>query len=267
MEDRGYQFSDGVYEVIAIMNGKMLDDDLHFKRLKRSLDELGIKMPMKKSSMNAVIDEVARRNRVTDGFLYLQVTRGVASRNHAIPKNMEPSLTVMFVELKPPPKQDYENGVTVVVAEDIRWKRRDIKSISLLANTLAKQVAVEAKAKEAWMVDKVSGFVTEGSSTNAYIVNEKGEVQTHPANESILGGVTRDSVIRAAKKNGIKVKEKPFTLAEAKKAREAFFTSTTAGVMPVVQIDKKKISNGKPGEVTKKLIDVYDDYMKRKTGR
>lgn len=264
IEDRGYQFSDGVYEMLAVKKGKLLDSDLHLKRLKRSLKSLYIDWPTSPDSIRVIIKELIRRNKVTNAYVYLQVTRGVAPRNHPFPKDAKPSLTVMFSELQPPPQKDYESGVKVITGPDLRWGRRDIKSISLLANVLAKQEAVKAGVKEMWLIDGNSGNITEGSSTNAYIINKAGEIVTHPANECILGGVTRDKVLRVAKKAGIKVKEKPFKLKDALAAKEAFLTSTTSGVLPVVQVDKKKIGNGKPGEITKKLMKAYSDFMNKR---
>lgn len=262
IEDRGYQFSDGVYEVIGIMNGKMFDDELHFKRLERSCKHLHMNMPVTVPAMKIIVNELIRRNRVKDSYIYIQVTRGVAPRNHAFPKpGTKPALTIMFTTLTPPPQKDYDKGVSIITGKDIRWHRKDIKSISLLANILAKQDAVIAGVKENWLVDKVTGFITEGSSTNAYIVDKSGVVRTHPADECILGGVTRDVVLQIAKKNKIKVSEKPFTIAELRSAKEAFITSTTSGVLPVVKADGKNIGNGKPGEITMRLNKLYNEHM------
>ena len=262
IEDRGYQFSDGVYEVMALEKGKLLDDDLHYSRLKRSLDGISVAMPVSVPVLNSVIRELSRVNKINSGYIYIQVTRGVAPRNHSFPKgNIRPSLVVSFVHPKPPTEKEYENGVDVITGDDIRWFRRDIKSISLLPNVLSKQDAIKAGVKEIWFIDKVTGFITEGSSTNAYIIDKSGTILTHPANEYILGGVTRDSVLKEARKAGIKIEERPFTLAEAEGAAEAFLTSTTSWVLPVVKMNGKKIADGKPGKITKKLIELYSSYV------
>jgi D-alanine transaminase len=262
IEDRGYQFADGVYEVVAILNGKMLDEKLHFKRLQRSCDCLDILMPMPVSSMRIVINEMVRKNNVQNSYIYIQITRGVAPRNHPFPKGgIKPSLVIMFTELKSPPEKDYKNGVSIITGEDIRWKRKDIKTISLLANVLAKQEAVKAKVKEIWLIDSITKNITEGSSTNAYIIDKKGILRTHPATEHILGGVTRDTVLRLACEAGLKVAEEAFKPEDIKDAKEAFITSTTVGVLPVVKIDGNNIGNGKPGEISNKLTELYNKYM------
>lgn len=262
IEDRGYQFSDGVYEVIAIENGKFIDGNLHIARLKRSLKELSIRIDFSLKSLNIIIKELLRRNKIKDAVLYMQVTRGVAARNHQFPKNTKPTIVITLLPLKKPSDKEYEYGVGVISVSDIRWGRRDIKSISLLPNILAKQEAAVAKCREAWLVN-ADGCVTEGSSSNSFIVNSKGDLVTHKSDNNILGGITRDIVIKLAKKNKIKVIEKSFTLPEAIKAKEAFITSTTARILPVVKIDNKKIGNGKPGEVTRKLMEFYNLHINK----
>lgn len=265
IEDRGYQFSDGIYEVIAVFNGKMVDGEPHLKRLERSLTHLHIPLPMPLESMKCIIRELLRRNRRNEGYVYIQISRGVAKRNHAFPKQVEPSLVITLSVAKHPSYKERYQGVSVITLPDIRWGRRDIKTVSLLPNVLAKQKAVEAGVKEAWQVN-AQGCVTEGASTNSYIVTRDGVVITHPANETILEGITRTTVLALAREHGIKVEERPFTLEEAKAAAEAFLTSTTGGVLPIIQIDDSKIADGKPGKVSLKLMNLYDDYIREVCG-
>ena len=265
VEDRGYQFADGIYEYIAFYNGFLLDADLHFERLERSLFELHIDMPMSRAALEIVIEELMERNRKLDGGLYIQITRGVARRDHAFPKRVRPALVMTVCAPKLPKPHDVHMGVKVITQPDIRWGRRDIKSISLLANILAKQEAADAAAREAWLVE--GNTVTEGSASNAYIVNKKGEIMTHPANEKILGGITRDVLLRLALQAGIVVVEKAFTVADMKNASEAFMTSTSANVLPVTKIDDRVVGSGKPGPVTLKLQSLYAEHILMQTGR
>ncbi len=264
IEDRGYQFADGVYEVIAVKNGIMIDGEPHLERLERSLRELSIAEPMSRAALKIIIKELLRKNRSKDDSLYIQISRGVAKRNHPFPKDAAPSVVMTLLGAKPPSPTARENGIHVITHRDLRWARKDIKSIALLPNILAKQAAVEAKVQETWLVND-EGFVTEGSSTNSYIITDKGVIVTHPANENILGGITRQTVLRLARAHGLKVEERPYTVEEAKNAAEAFLTSTTQGVIPVVQIDSTVISNGHPREVTCKLMKLYDDYVEEVT--
>ncbi|MEX1147215.1 MAG: D-amino-acid transaminase [Sphingomonadales bacterium] len=254
VEDRGYQFADGVYEVCAVLGGRVADQGAHLDRLARSLDALAIAMPMARRALAFVMGEVARRNRIVHGILYVQVTRGVASRDHAFPGAAHPVL-VMTAR-----RMDFsaviaraDKGVSVITLPDQRWARRDIKSTSLLPNVLAKQTAREQGAYEAWLVD-ASGHVTEGSSTNAWVVPREGLLVTHPNGPDILPGVTRATLMEVARSLGMKVEERPFTVVEAKKAREAFLSSTTAMAMPVVAIDGTAIGTGKPGPTARALL-------------
>lgn len=265
IEDRGYHFADGVYEYIAFYNGRFVDLQPHLKRLERSLGELAIPMPMSLRAMEAVIHELVLRNRKRDGGLYLQVTRGVARRDHAFPKAAKPVMSMTVCAPKLPKAHEIEQGAAVISRPDIRWGRCDIKTIALLPNILAKQEAAVAKAREVWLM-LPDGIVTEGSASNAFIVTGEGVV-THPADNRILPGITRAQVLRLARENGIGVQEKPFTLAEAKAAREAFLTSTSPNVLPVVSIDGAPVGNGAPGAVTRKLRDLYNDYLFAQTGR
>jgi D-alanine transaminase len=260
IEDRGYQFSDGIYEVVAVSGGAFVDLDPHVERLERSLRELRIAMPMTRAALVMIMEEVIRRNDVRDGIVYVQMTRGVAPRDHAFPAACRTQVVMTAKRTKPHPRRFEEDGVKVVTVPDIRWERCDIKSVSLLPNVLAKQQAREAGAFEALMVAD-DGTVTEGSSTNAWIVTGNGEVVTRPASHAILNGITRRTVLEIIREEGLVLVERPFTLAEAKAAREAFVTSTTSFVMPVTQIDDAVIANGKPGSVSRKLRERYVAYM------
>lgn len=259
VEDRGYQFADGVYEVTAVKNGKLVDEDRHLLRLARSLKELRIRRPMSDAALKLVTREVLRRNRIRDGIVYLQVTRGVARRDHAFPAESEPSVVMTAKRTKGPPTKAVEAGVKVITIPDQRWARCDIKTVSLLPNILGKQQAKEAGAFEAWQVDR-DGNVTEGTSTNAWIVTQKGEVVTRKADEAILNGVTRLTVLDIIGEEGLAFVERPFSVEEAKAAREAFLTSTTSLVLPVVAVDEALIGDGKPGPLTRKLREHYQKY-------
>ncbi|MBX6368822.1 MAG: D-amino-acid transaminase [Rhodospirillales bacterium] len=260
IEDRGYQFADGVYEVTAVKDGKLIDEDRHLQRLARSLRELRIERPMSDAALKLVTRELLRRNGVRDGIVYLQVTRGVARRDHAFPVGARPSIVMTAKRTKGPPPKAVEEGVSVITIPDQRWARCDIKSVSLLPNVLGKQRAKEAGAFEAWQVDR-AGNVTEGTSTNAWIVTEKGEVVTRKADEAILNGITRLAVLDIIRSEGLAFIERPFSVEEAKSAREAFLTSTTSLVLPVVSIDGTPIGDGKPGPFTRRLREYYQKHM------
>ncbi len=260
IEDRGYQFADGVYEVMAIDNRRLVDMTPHYDRLERSLRELRIELPMTRAALDVVLHEVVRRNRVRNGIVYLQVTRGVATRDHPFPKRAEPAVVVTARRGGRPNPQNREEGVAVVTVPDIRWARCDIKSVSLLPNVLAKQAAKEAGGFEAWQVD-ADDMITEGSSTNAWIVDADGNLVTRPLANTILSGVTRLVLKQLAEESDIRVVERPFSVEEAKNAREAFITSTTSFVTPVVRIDDRVIANGRPGSTTTRLIELYDQHL------
>lgn len=260
VEDRGYQFADGVYEVIAVKNGRFVDDTPHLERLDRSLRELEIAPPMSRAALRVVMAEMLRRNRIRDGILYIQMTRGVAARDHPFPADSDASV-VMTARIEPPQDPRLgENGVDVISIPDIRWKRCDIKSVSLLPNILGKQAAHRAGAFEAWQINE-EGFVTEGTSTNAWIVDAEGRLCTPPIDEQILNGITRRRILKLAKREGIDFSERYFTLKEAQSAREAFITSATTLVLPVTTIDDAVIGNGKPGTFTCKLREHYLAFM------
>lgn len=260
IEDRGYQFADGVYEVVPVVRGTLVDEEPHLDRLERSLRELRIAMPMGRSAMRLLGAEVMRRNRLLHGFLYMQVTRGVAPRDHRFPKAAKPALVMTTRQARPQSQAVLDEGVGVITVPDIRWERCDIKSVSLLPNVLAKQSAVEAGAYEAWMVDR-EGRVTEGSSTNAWIVTADNTLVTRNANHAILKGITRMTLLQVAQAEGIGLEERPFTLDEAKAAKEAFLTSSTNFVMPVTRIDEQPVGNGHPGILTMRLREAYMSHI------
>ncbi|HTQ35157.1 MAG TPA: D-amino-acid transaminase [Stellaceae bacterium] len=252
IEDRGYQFADGVYEVIAVRRGKLIDEPLHLARLHRSLGELRIDGALADAPLKFVLREVVRRNGVVDGIVYLQITRGIAPRDHAFPKAARPVTVVTARRSRPTNPKLVEDGIAIITIPDIRWQRCDIKTISLIGNVLGKQQAREAGAYEAWMVDE-EGKITEGTSTNAWIVTGDNLVVTRAAENAILNGVTRQALIAIIRREGYQLAERAFTVAEAKAAREAFLTSTTADLMPVVAIDGAPVANGVPGLLTQKL--------------
>lgn len=261
VEDRGLQFADGVYEVIAIAGGRPVDLTAHLVRLDRSLRELKISRPMPTRALRVVLREVVRRNRIADGIVYVQINRGVFRRDHPFPPaDVAPSLIVTARAGLGPSRRVTEEGVSVITVPDQRWGRCDVKSVSLLPNVLAKQAAREAGAWEAWQVD-AEGLVTEGSSTNAWIVTPDGTLVTRPLGPDILAGITRDTLLRLAADDGIPVEERPFTVAEAKAAREAFTSSTTLLALPVVRIDEAVIANGVPGSITQRLRTLYQAHI------
>jgi D-alanine transaminase len=256
IEDRGYQFADGVYEVIAVRGEKLVDEALHLARLRRSLAELRIEGALDDGPLKVVLREVARRNGVVNGIIYLQITRGAAPRDHAFPKKGRPVLVVTSRRSRAPDPKLGESGIAVITIPDIRWQRCDIKSIALVANVLGKQRAREAGAYEAWQVDTV-GRVTEGTSTNAWIVTADNIVITRAADSAILNGVTRLALIDIIRRQGYGFSERPFTVAEAKFAREAFLTSTTADLLAVVSIDGEPVADGRPGPLSETLRAAY----------
>ncbi len=254
IEDRGYQFADGVYEVILVHDGRLVDAEPHLDRLDYSLKELRIPRPMARPALRLVLRELIDRNGVAAGTVYLQVTRGVAARDHKFPAPApaRPSLVATTKRQKAAPGAALTAGVAVITQPDIRWRRCDIKSVSLLPNVLGKQAAAEAGAFEAWLVDD-DGCITEGSSTNAWIVTRAGRLVTRNLSAAILSGITRLSVLQFVQSQGIVFEERRFSVAEAKEAAEAFLTSTTSLVLPVTRIDGQAIGDGKPGPLTMKL--------------
>lgn len=263
VEDRGFQFADGVYEVWSVFDGRLADFDGHLTRLHRSLDELRIPIPMTRQAMERVLKETVRRNRVHEGLVYLQVTRGTARRDHPFPAEGTPPSVVVTARSMPLSKGNAsaEKGVAVVTHPDIRWGRCDIKTVGLLPNVLAKQAAKEKGAAEAWMVDEM-GLITEGSSTNAWIVDEHGKLRTRDSQSNILKGITRAAVLKLIEAEGLELDERAFSVEEVKRAKEAFYTSATGFVMPAVSIDGTRIGDGKPGPIATRLRTLYLDQAR-----
>ncbi len=250
VEDRGYQFSDGAYEVCEVFGGRLVDERRHMARLQRSLGELRIALPMPLSALSVVLHEIVRRNRVRDGLAYVQVTRGVAKREHAFPPpDTIPAIVVSARRIdRAQSERTAQAGIAIITMPEMRWARVDIKSVSLLPNVLARQAAREQGAREAWFVDR-DGFVTEGAASNAWIVTAEGRVVTRPVGDEILRGISREVVKETLTDLDLAFDERPFTVAEALAAREAFATAASLLVMPVVRIDGHPIGAGKPGPV------------------
>jgi D-alanine transaminase len=248
VEDRGYQFGDGVYEVCEVRDGRLIDERRHLERLQRSLGELRIRLPISLRALDVVFHEIVRRNRIGYGIVYLQITRGVARRDHAFPTvPVEPSIVVTARALNRARNEALaEKGIAVITVPDNRWGRVDIKTIGLLPNVLARQAAIEQGARDAWFVDG-DGLVTEAASANAWIVTAAGTVVTRPADHAILRGITRTVLLDVIEAQGLKLEERAFTVKEAYAAREAFITSASQIVLPVVRIDDRPIGNGAPG--------------------
>ena len=258
IEDRGYQFADAIYEVWTVTGGRLRDESAHFDRLDRSLHEMRIANPKPRSAWKIAIAELLRRNRVREGLVYLQVSRGVARRDHVFP-NPAPRPTVVLTAKRldfSAAQARAEKGVAIVTTPDIRWGRCDIKTVGLLANVLAKQAAKEAGAAEAWQYDS-DGFVTEGCSCNAWILTDDDRLITRQADHAILNGVTRRAVIACAEARQIRVEERPFTLDEARQAKEAFITSASTWVTPVIAIDGEPVGAGRPGPLARALREDY----------
>nr|WP_319516262.1 D-amino-acid transaminase [uncultured Cohaesibacter sp.] len=253
--DRGYTFADAIYEVTAIVGGKLIDYPGHSARMQRSLGELGMVCPLDENELLAVHREIVARNNVEEGMIYLQISRGMDDRDFVYPKEMKPTFS-MFTQTKKVLENPYaKSGISVISLPDWRWERRDIKTVQLLYPTMAKTQASRQGADDAWLLE--DGFVTEASSATAHIVKKDGTLVTRDLSHVILPGITRASTLDLAREAGIKVEERPFTLEEAKEAAEAFNTSATNFVLPVVSIDGQKIGDGTPGPITKKLRDIY----------
>jgi D-alanine transaminase len=265
VEDRGYQFGDGVYEVCEVRSGRLIDERRHLERLQRSLGELRIRMPISLRACGVILREVVARNRVGYGIVYLQITRGVARRDHAFPApEVRPSLVVTARALSRSRNEALAvQGIAVISVPDNRWGRVDIKTVGLLPNVLARQVAIERGARDAWFVDR-DGIVTEASSANVWIVTSAGTLVTRHADNAILRGITRTVLFDAIKAKGLAVEERAFTLAEALNAREAFITSASQIVLPVVRVDGRTIGNGKPGPIATALRRAY--HLHAETG-
>jgi D-alanine transaminase len=265
IEDRGLQFGDSIYEVFAVTGGRLLDEEPHLERLERSLREIGMDLPLARSALRVVMRETVRRNRLSYGLLYVQVTRGSHARDHIMPASPRPTVIMTARRLDPAAIEARRaNGVAVVTLPDLRWGRCDIKTTALLPNVMAKTEARRAGAYEVWLVDR-EGMITEGASTNAWIVAE-GLVTTRSLSNSILAGVTRRTLLRAAERAGLKLTERAFTVAEARKAEEAFITSATGGVIPVVEVDGIKLGSGRPGPLTQRMHALYRDLAAEEAG-
>ncbi|MDR6293001.1 MULTISPECIES: D-amino-acid transaminase [Inquilinus] len=254
VEDRGFQFADGVYEVVCIRNGRLIDEDGHLDRLDRCLGELRIAWPCERRVMRLIMRRLIGRNGVRNGLIYLQVTRGTAARDFRFPAAARP--TLVMTTRRAALAANARAGVRVITIPDIRWKRCDLKTVGLLAQVLGKQEAAERGAFEAWQVDE-DGFVTEGTSSNAWILTADGALVTRPASHDILNGITRQSILRIAAAEGVRFEERPFDLDEAYAAREAFVSSATSFVTPVVRIDDRAVGDGTPGALGRRLLEAY----------
>lgn len=258
--DRAFFFGDAVYEVSTVLEGRLVDNAAHLVRLERSLSELSMDAPLPLGDIPAIQRTLIERNALMEGTVYLQISRGAADRDFAFPETAEPSL-VMFTQAKSIlDAPAAARGMSIITLEDIRWKRRDIKTVNLLAPVLAKQAAKEAGADDAWMIE--DGFITEGSSNNAFIITKSGTLVTRHLGNEILHGITRKAVLAVAQAEGLTIEERAFTVEEAYEAQEAFITSASTFVMPVVKIDERVMSNGAPGALTYKLRERYIAFAK-----
>ncbi|MDB5370711.1 MAG: D-amino acid aminotransferase [Roseomonas sp.] len=263
IEDRGYQFGDGIYEVVHLYDDRFIDEDRHLDRLERSLRAIRLPMPLTRAALSLVLKEVARRNRVTEGLLYMQVTRGVSHRDHPFPTiPVPPALVVTVKRIKPYPVSIANWGGNAITMPDLRWAHRDIKTVNLLPNVLARQAAKEQGAIEAILFDEATGTVTEGAATNFWIVDEAGVIRTRALSHSILPGCTRSALMSELAEAGIAFDERAFTLDEMKRAREAFITSATSFVKPILKIDGAPVGEGTPGPVTTKLFEIFARHVK-----
>ena len=258
IEDRGYQFADAVYEVWGVSNGHLMDYEGHMARLERSLDALRIAHPMSRAALTQVLRETVRRNRVVNGLVYLQISRGTAPRDHPFPPADTPPSVVVTAKSVSRAKQEAgaAKGISVVTRPDIRWGRCDIKTVGLLPNILAKQDAIDSGAADAWLVDEM-GVITEGTASNAWIVDADGVIRTRDTQANILHGITRAAILRIAREQGLKLEERGFKPDDVKAAREAFYTNASGFATPVVAIDGVKIGDGKPGPVALRLRELY----------
>lgn len=258
--DRGFLFADGIYEVSAVLDGKLVDNDAHLSRLKRSLAELQIAEPYSRADWIGIEQELIRRNGMTEGVIYIEVTRGVAERDFVYPQDLQPTVAAFTQEKTIVASPLGSRGATLITLPDLRWARRDIKSVALLAQVLAKQAAAEAGAAEAWMVE--DGFVTEGGSSTAFMIAKDKRIVTRPLSTAVLPGITRLAVMRLAAQENLKIDERPFSVAEAKAAAEVFYTSASSFVVPVISIDGDSIGDGQPGPMTRQLREIYINFAR-----
>jgi len=259
--DRGFLFADGIYEVSAVLDGKLVDNDSHLARLERSVGEISLKLPESRERIIEIQKELIQRNKLANGLVYLEVTRGAdTGRDFAFPKGVKPTL-ILFTSVKDIVNaESARTGIGVITVPDIRWTRRDIKSVALLAQVLAKQAAAEAGAGEAWMIE--DGKVTEGGSSSAFILTQDDVIVTRQNGSEILPGCTRKAVVKLAEERQLRVEERPFSIDEALKAKEAFITSASSFVQAVVSIDGKTVADGKPGPMARRLREIYVDFAK-----
>ena len=258
--DRGFLFADGVYEVSAVLGGRLVDNDAHLARLQRSLSALQIPNPLSDADWIGIEQELVARNHLIEGVVYIEVTRGVAEREFVYPRDLKPTVVLFTQEKTIVASPLVARGAKIVTAPDLRWARRDIKSVSLLAQVLAKQAAAEAGAAEVWMVE--DSFVTEGGSSTAFFIGHDRRIVTRPLSAAILSGITRRAVMRLAASEQLVVEERAFTVAEAKAAAEVFYTSASNFVVPVVSIDGETIGNGEPGPLTRQLSEIYVGFAR-----
>lgn len=260
VEDRGFQFGDGVYEVITVVKRRMVDAEGHLDRLSYSLGELEIEWPVSRQVLGILMRQLLNRNRIENGIIYIQISRGVAPRDHKFPKDAKPTLVMTTKHVLHEKSPRFAAGAKAVTVPDIRWLRCDIKSTSLLPNCLGKEIAAKAGAYEAWQVND-HDLITEGTSSNAWIVNGQNELITRAPTSEILNGITRRTILALAKEQGISFVERPFSVDEARTAREAFTTSATSFVTPITQLDETTIGDGKPGPLTRRILDEYNAYI------
>jgi D-alanine transaminase len=259
--DRAFLFGDAVYEVTAVLGGWLVDFDAHLARLDRSLKEIALDLPMSHEGLRELHEELIKENRVDEGIVYLQISRGPADRDFAYPETPAPTV-VAFTQRRPLLDNPYvTKGVKIITIPDIRWKRRDIKSTAMLAQTMGKQAAKLKGAYEAWMVE--DGCVTEGTSSSAFILDGAGVLRTQPLGPHILPGVTRRAVLRLASQEGLRVEERPFSVDDAYRAREAFLTAASAFVLPIVEIDGRPIGDGRPGPISRAFRNLYIDEARK----
>lgn len=261
--DRGFLFADGIYEVTAVLDSRLVDNVVHMQRLQRSVGEIQLSLPETPERMIEIQTELIHRNNLAEGVVYIEVTRGVADRDFGFPKDVRPTLVMFTQEKKIVDSPAAKTGISVKSVPDIRWARRDIKSIGLLAQVLAKQAARAENCQEAWMVE--DGFVTEGGSSSAFILTADRVLITRPNSSAILPGCTRKATVKLAEEHQIRFEERPFTLAEAQASAEAFITSASVFILPVVRIDGREVGNGKPGPLTSRLREIYIEFCRTTT--
>jgi D-alanine transaminase len=262
--DRGFLFADGIYEVSAVLDGKLVDNDSHLARLKRSVGEISLALPETLERIKEIQKELIARNKLVEGLVYIQVTRGAAERDFAFPKDVPSSLVMFTMAKNIVNSPSAKTGIAIKTVPDIRWARRDIKSVALLAQVLAKQAAAEAGCQEAWMVE--DGFVTEGGSSSAFILTHDDSIVTRPNSTTILPGCTRKAVLALAAERKLKIAERAFSVKEALAAKEVFITSASTLVQAVTRIDGCTVAGGKPGQISNRLREIYIEFARATAG-